>query len=98
MNNDTIFIFIIVIFALSAALLTWFAIDLGTGTMAKYRATFTERAKFQAQEFFLCLYYLRMEFTQEITDYGPGNGRIDKPYRVCNSLLQTFDYIGYNQF
>lgn len=53
MNNDTIFIFIIVIFALSAALLTWFAIDLGTGTMAKYRATFTERAKFQAQEFFL---------------------------------------------
>jgi tight adherence protein B len=53
MNNDTIFTFIIIIFALSAALLTWFAIDLGTGTMAKYRATFTERAKFQAQEFFL---------------------------------------------
>lgn len=53
MNNDTIFAFIVAVFALSAALLTWFAIDLGTGTMAKYRSTFTERAKFQAQEFFL---------------------------------------------
>jgi tight adherence protein B len=39
--------------AVSAALLTWFVIDVGTGTMARYRATFTERAKFQVQEFFL---------------------------------------------
>jgi tight adherence protein B len=53
MNNDLIFIVIVAVIALSAALLTWFAIDLGTGTMAKYKATFTERAKFQAQEFFL---------------------------------------------
>jgi tight adherence protein B len=53
MNSDILFILIVVVIALSAAMLTWFAIDLGTGTMAKYRATFTERAKFQAQEFFL---------------------------------------------
>lgn len=53
MNSDTIVLFIVVVFALSAALLTWLAIDLGTGTMARYRSTFTERAKFQAQEFFL---------------------------------------------
>ena len=53
MNSDTIVLFIVVVFALSAALLTWLAIDLGTETMAKYRSTFTERAKFQAQEFFL---------------------------------------------
>jgi tight adherence protein B len=52
-SQDTIIILIVAVIALSAALLTWFAIDLGTGTMAKYKATFTERAKFQAQEFFL---------------------------------------------
>jgi len=34
-------------------LLVWFAIDIGTDTMARYRATFTEKARFQAQEFFL---------------------------------------------
>jgi tight adherence protein B len=44
---------ITVVVALSAALLAWFAVDLGTVTMAKYRAEFTEKAKFQAQEFFL---------------------------------------------
>src|SRR5262245_3521673 len=45
--------FIIAIVALSAALLAWFLIDLGTVSMARYRAVFTERTKFQAQEFFL---------------------------------------------
>lgn len=53
MNNETALIVITVVFALSAALLTWFVIDIGTGSLAKYRATFTARAKFQAQEFFL---------------------------------------------
>lgn len=41
------------VIAISAALVAWFVIDLGTVTMAKYRASFTERAHFQAQEFFL---------------------------------------------
>ena len=41
-----------VIIAISATLVAWFVIDLGTVTMAKYRASFTERAHFQAQEFF----------------------------------------------
>ncbi len=53
MSSDNIVLLIVVVFALSAGLLTWFVIDLGTETMAKYRSTFTERAKFQAQEFFL---------------------------------------------
>jgi tight adherence protein B len=54
MNYDQINLLIIVsVIAVSAGLLTWFVIDIGTGTMARYRATFTERAKFQAQEFFL---------------------------------------------
>ena len=53
MTNDNIIILAAVVIAVSVSLLTWFAIDLGTGTMAKYRATFTKRAKFQAQEFFL---------------------------------------------
>lgn len=42
-----------VIIAISATLVAWFVIDLGTVTMARYRASFTERAHFQAQEFFL---------------------------------------------
>lgn len=50
--NNTLLIIIGVI-ALSAGLLTWFVIDTGTVTMARYRAKFTDRAKFQAQEFFL---------------------------------------------
>ena len=50
MTNDGIVLSgIVAVIAVSAALLTWFAIDMGTGTMARYRATFTERAKFQAQ-------------------------------------------------
>lgn len=39
--------------ALSAAVLVWFGMDLATTTMARYRERFTERAGFQAQEFFL---------------------------------------------
>jgi tight adherence protein B len=39
--------------AVSVGLLTWFAVDVGTVTMTRYRANFTERTKFQVQEFFL---------------------------------------------
>ena len=39
--------------ALSAATLAWLLIDIGVGTMARYRAHFTERTRFQAREFFL---------------------------------------------
>ena len=49
MNQPVLFITV----ALSSALLAWFAVDLCTVTMARYRAQFTEKAKFQAQEFFL---------------------------------------------
>lgn len=53
MNGETALIVFTIVFALSAALLAWFVIDIGTGSLTKYRATFTARAKFQAQEFFL---------------------------------------------
>lgn len=53
MNAANTIIFVTLIVALSAAMLAWFVIDLGTVTMARYRAQFTERARFQAQEFFL---------------------------------------------
>lgn len=53
MNADALFLLLGLVFALSAALLTWFAIDLGTTTLTRYRETFTERTRFQAQEFFL---------------------------------------------
>ena len=51
MNQQLLFITLVV--ALSAALLAWFAVDLGTVTLAHYRAQFTRQAKFRAQEFFL---------------------------------------------
>lgn len=44
---------ITMVVALAAAMLAWFVIDVGTVTMARYRASFTERTKFQVQEFFL---------------------------------------------
>lgn len=53
MNNGNMVVTISVVIAMSAGLLAWFVIDMGTVTMAKYRANFTDRAKFQAQEFFL---------------------------------------------
>lgn len=53
MSQDDMLLTITLVVALSAALLAWFAVDLATVTMAKYRAEFTEKARFQAQEFFL---------------------------------------------
>jgi len=53
MEQNTAVLLITAVIALSAAMLTWFLVDLGTVTLAKYRAQFTETAKFQAQEFFL---------------------------------------------
>lgn len=53
MNGNQTLIFIIGVVALSAGLLTWFVIDIGTVAMAHYRAAFTERTRFQVQEFFL---------------------------------------------
>ena len=48
-NTQTLFFIIIGVFAVSA----WFVVVLGTTTLARYRANFTERARFQAEEFFL---------------------------------------------
>lgn len=53
MTSNQFILTITIVIALSAGLLTWFVIDVGTVTMARYRANFTKRAKFQVQEFFL---------------------------------------------
>ena len=53
MSASQTLILITVVIALSAAMLAWFAIDVGTVTMARYRADFTDRARFQVQEFFV---------------------------------------------
>jgi tight adherence protein B len=53
MTDSDALTLVTLVVAASAALLAWFAIDAGTVTLAKYRANFTERARFQAQEFFL---------------------------------------------
>jgi len=55
MNSGQIIVFIALVVALSAGLLAWFAIDIGTVTMTRYRAGFTERAQFQMREFFLLI-------------------------------------------
>lgn len=41
------------VIALAVGLLAWFALDVGIDAVANYRAKFTERARFQVQEFFL---------------------------------------------
>ncbi len=54
MDNSTLVIgAITVVTAVAAGLLAWFVLDMGTVTLARYRANFTERAQFQVQEFFL---------------------------------------------
>jgi tight adherence protein B len=53
MNGDYTIAAISAVIALSAALLAWFVIDIGTVSMARYREQFTERARFHVQEFFL---------------------------------------------
>lgn len=42
-----------VVIALAAGMLAWLVIDVGGGTLKHYRASFTERTRFQAREFFL---------------------------------------------
>lgn len=53
MNIHAILIALTVVAAIAATLLAWFVIDIGISTMARYRAQFTERTRFQAREFFL---------------------------------------------
>lgn len=54
MGNSTLIVSLITaVVAIAAGMLAWFMIDIGTVTMARYRASFTERTKFQVQEFFL---------------------------------------------
>lgn len=45
--------FVSAVAALAAAILAWLVIDIGIVTMARYRANFTERTRFQVREFFL---------------------------------------------
>lgn len=53
LSPNTVFILVTIVVAISAALLAWFAIDVGTTTLNKYKANFTQRTGFQAAEFFL---------------------------------------------
>jgi tight adherence protein B len=53
MNTQTILLGLSVVAAITATWFTWFMIDIGMTTMARYRAQFTERTSFQAREFFL---------------------------------------------
>lgn len=46
-------IVVTVVMAVSTALLTWVAIEAGTSGLQRYRASFTQRVRFQAREFFL---------------------------------------------
>jgi tight adherence protein B len=53
MTTQTWLIALAIVAAIAATLFAWFVIDIGISTMARYREQFTERAHFQAREFFL---------------------------------------------
>lgn len=53
MGNDGTVVVLTVVIAISAGLLTWFAVDVGIQAVSSYRTKFTERTNFQVQEFFL---------------------------------------------
>lgn len=53
MSDGTTIMLLACVFALAASLLAWFVIDAGSSALAQYRAGFTQRAGFQAREFFL---------------------------------------------
>lgn len=53
MNAQAILLALTIVAAIAATLFAWFVIDIGIGTMARYRAQFTERTSFHAREFFL---------------------------------------------
>jgi tight adherence protein B len=53
MNTQAVLLLLAAVAAIAASLFAWFVIDIGISTMARYRAQFTERAGFQAREFFL---------------------------------------------
>lgn len=52
-SNSSIITILAFIIAIAAALLAWFVVDVGIQAMASYKARFTERTRFQVQEFFL---------------------------------------------
>lgn len=53
MDAQGMVIVVTLIVALSAALLAWVAIEVGTAGLQRYRDSFTHRVRFQAREFFL---------------------------------------------
>lgn len=53
MNSDLIVTALSVVMATAVAMLVWFAVDVGTSGLARYRERFTQRVRFQAREFFL---------------------------------------------
>ena len=53
MDAQSMVITVTVVIALSAALLAWVAIEVGTAGLQRYRDSFTQRVRFQAREFFL---------------------------------------------
>jgi tight adherence protein B len=53
MNTHTMLLGLAIVGAIAATLIAWLVIDIAITTMARYRAQFTERAHFQAREFFM---------------------------------------------
>ena len=53
MEQHTLVLLVTAVMAVAAAMLAWLVLDRGHSAWARYRARFTEAARFQAQEFFL---------------------------------------------
>lgn len=100
MTADQNVIWITVVVAASAALLAWFVIDMGTVTMVRYRASFTDRARFQIQEFFLFIDPARLFLVNlAIIVFGgllawllTGNPVLAVPAVLMLALLPRFAY------
>ena len=100
MTNSQFILAIALVLALSAGLLTWFVLDMGTTTMARYKANFTERAGFQTREFFLFiepsqLYIANvavMVFGAVLTWLVSGSMLLGVPVFFARGLLPRFLY------
>jgi len=100
MNASAPIILITAVIAISAGLLTWFAIDVGTNTLARYRARFTERTRFQVQEFFLFIDPRKlfaanlalMAIGAILVWAATGSAMIAIPVFFCMALLPRFVY------
>ncbi|WP_290659393.1 type II secretion system F family protein [Aquabacterium sp.] len=94
MNSSAFIITTSVVVALSAGLLVWFIMDVGTTGLARYRAHFTAQVGFQAREFFLFLDPRRL-FAANLAIMALSGVIV---YAITDSLVMVIPVIGFLVF